>query len=227
MKKKNKRVTGETQYKEFIEFINKRGFEKMGLMTSWAWYDDPKRLAFLTSRYKFVSKMFSDLKLVAEVGSGDGFGSRIVSENVQKLDCYDFDKELLNSAKITQKNSKKKINFIFHDIMKKELPKRYDAIYSLDVFEHISNRKEKIFLKNILKSLKKKGILIIGTPSLESQKYASKFSKMGHINCKSQKDLEKTLREFFYYVFPFSMNDEVLHTGYSKMSHYNLMICCK
>ena len=40
--------------------------------------------------------------------------------------------------------------------MKKELPKRYDAIYSLDVFEHISNRKEKIFLKNILKSLKKK-----------------------------------------------------------------------
>ena len=152
MRKKNKRNTGEFQYKEFIEFINKRGFERMGLMTSWAWYDDPKRLAFMVSRYKFVSKMLTNLKLVAEVGCGDGFGSRIVSGSVQKLDCYDFDEELLNSAEITQKNSKKKINFIFHDIMKKKLPKTYDAIYSLDVFEHISKEKEKIFLKNILKS---------------------------------------------------------------------------
>ena len=80
MREKNKRNTGEFQYKEFIEFINKRGFERMGLMTSWAWYDDPKRLAFMVSRYKFVSKMLTNLKLVAEVGCGDGFGSRIVSE---------------------------------------------------------------------------------------------------------------------------------------------------
>ena len=40
----------------------------MGLMTSWAWYDDPKRLTFMVSRYKFVSKMLTNLKLVAEVG---------------------------------------------------------------------------------------------------------------------------------------------------------------
>ena len=57
-------------------------------------------------------------------------------------------------------------------------------------------------------------------PTLESQKYASKGSKLGHINCKSKKELKKTLSKFFNNVYMFSMNDEVLHTGYDKMSHY-------
>ena len=225
--KTKKRKSGENQYLEFINSINKKGYEQMGLMTSWAWYDDPKRLAFMLSRYKFVSKMLFDFKRVAEVGCGDGFGSRVVSDSVENLDCYDFDIELLESAKITQKKSKKKINFYFHNILKNKLQKKYDGIYSLDVFEHIVKTKEKKFLKNIIDSLNRNGVLILGAPSLESQKYASKFSKLGHVNCKSQKDLKKLLEKYFKNVFTFSMNDEVLHTGFSKMAHYNLFICCK
>ena len=57
-------------------------------------------------------------------------------------------------------------------------------------------------------------------PTIESQKYASKLSKIGHVNCKSKKDLKNLLMKFFNNVFMFSMNDEVLHTGYDKMSHY-------
>lgn len=30
----------------------------------------------------------------------------------------------------------------------------------------------------------------------------------------------------FHNVFMFSMNDEVVHTGYGKMSHYNIALCC-
>ena len=48
----------------------------------------------MLSRYKFVSKMLFDFKRVAEVGCGDGFGSRVVSDSVENLDCYDFDIEL-------------------------------------------------------------------------------------------------------------------------------------
>ena len=33
------------------------------------------------------------------------------------------------------------------------------------------------------------------------------------------------LKMFFYNTFIFSMNDEVLHTGYSKMSYYYFIIC--
>ena len=75
-------------------------------------------------------------------------------------------------------------------------------------------------------SLKKNGVLILGMPSLESQKYASKISKEGHINCKSADELTKILRKYFNNVFIFSMNDEVIHTGFGKMAHYLIAVCC-
>jgi len=34
------------------------------------------------------------------------------------------------------------------------------------------------------------------------------------------------MRRYFFKVFMFPMNDEVVHTGYSAMSHYNLALCC-
>ena len=62
-------------------------------------------------------------------------------------------------------------------------------------------------------------------PSIESQKYASKPNKTAHVNCKSKKDLKKFLLKFFNNVYMFSMNDEVIHTGYECMSHYFFAIC--
>ena len=49
------------------------------MMTSWAWYDDPKRLSFMLSRYKFVSKMLSGLKEQVES----------TKEELEKLDDPD------------------------------------------------------------------------------------------------------------------------------------------
>ena len=67
--------------------------------------------------------------------------------------------------------------------------------------------------------------MIIGIPSLESQVHASPQSKEGHVNCKSGKDLKRLLERFFYNVFLFSMNDEVVHTGFYPMAHYLLAVC--
>jgi hypothetical protein len=71
------------------------------------------------------------------------------------------------------------------------------------------------------------GKAIIGMPSQESQPYASPASKAGHINCKSGPDLVRLLETFFHHVFLFSMNDEMIHTGYHKMAHYVLVLCCQ
>ena len=62
-------------------------------------------------------------------------------------------------------------------------------------------------------------------PSIESQKYASYKSKIGHINCKTGDDLKNLFEKFFYNVFLFSMNDEVVHTGFNKMAHYLIALC--
>ena len=67
---------------------------------------------------------------------------------------------------------------------------------------------------------------IIGMPSLELQAYASAGARMGHVNCKEQPDLKTLMHRFFHNVFMFSINDEVVHTGFSRMSHYNIALCC-
>jgi hypothetical protein len=56
-----------------ISLENERGLENIGLMNSFGWHEDPKRLVFTLSRYKFVAKMLSGkielLKSVAVMAS--------------------------------------------------------------------------------------------------------------------------------------------------------------
>ena len=210
--------------KKITNFLYKRQNNiKMGNRTSMAYEDDPVRLVFTLSRYKFVAKMFEGFNSVLEVGSGDGFKITIVKQFCKKLILTDREKKNKDDF---YKNRFQNTKFILHDFTKKKLNQKFDGIYSLDVLEHIQKRKEKIFIKNIKSSLNKNGVLIIGIPSLESQKYATKWSKVGHINCKSKKDFKNFLSKFFNNVFMFSMNDEVVHTGYDKMSHYLIGIAC-
>ena len=189
---------------------------KLGKHISAAWSRDPKHLGFVLARYKFVAKMFDGFKSVLEVGAGDGFGSWVIKQNVKQLALSDIEKINLE---IYDKKFHKTEYFI-HDFIKSKFKKKYDGIYLLDVIEHIEKRLEHIFLRNLSHSLKTNGVMIVGTPSLESQKYASVPSKIGHINCKSYYDLKKIMQKYFERVFMFSMNDEMLHTGFYGMSHY-------
>src|SRR5262249_4236197 len=117
------------------------------------------------------------------------------------------------------------IDLRLHDIMSSPVAERFEAAYALDVLEHIAKDNEDRFLTNICQSLTFDGRLIIGTPSLESQSFASAASKAGHVNCKTGPDLRATLSRHFANVVVFSMNDEMVHTGYQKMSHYLMALC--
>ena len=113
-----------------------------------------------------------------------------------------------------------------HDLLTGPFPGRFDAAYALDVIEHIGREQEDRFVGNIVQSLDAHGVLILGTPSLQSQAYASPPSKAGHVNCKDAKGLKDLIQRFFHQVFVFSMNDEVVHTGYFPMAHYLFAIGC-
>jgi hypothetical protein len=106
-------------------------------------------------------------------------------------------------------------------------PHDFDAAYSLDVLEHIEPRNEGRFLESLVGSLKPHAVAVIGMPSLESQAHASAQSRDGHVNCKAAVDLKSLLERYFRHVFMFSMNDEVVHTGFYKMAHYLLGVCCE
>ncbi len=218
--------TKETQYNQYILEAEYSGFERLGLMSSQSWRKDPKHLLFSLSRYKFVAKMFDGFGHVLEVGCGDGFASRVVHQHVKKLDVTDFDPVFISDQSQRLENSVWQPRAFVHDILKEPIKGLYDGIYALDVLEHIDKKEESLFLKNMISPLKKKGSLIIGMPSLHSAEYASEDSKIGHINLKSQQDLKKILLSFFDNVFIFSMNDEVVHTGFHAMAHYIIALCC-
>ena len=102
----------------------------------------------------------------------------------------------------------------------------FDIINSVYLFHEVPSAIRSKILTEISRVLKKNGVFICGMPSLESQKYASKISKAGHVNCKKGIELKKTLDKYFNHTFVFSMNDEVVHTGFFPMAHYLIGIGC-
>lgn len=216
---------GELHYKSRVDIVRKRGVERLGLVTSWAWHDDPRHLLFTLSRYKFVAKMLAGRARVLEVGCADGFPTRLVAQTVNSVVGIDFDKQFIADA-IERASTEWPIEFHVHDVLASPFPGTFDGAFALDVIEHIPPERESRFVENIRASLSASGVLIVGTPSLESQHYASPQSKEGHVNCKTADDLKATLLHHFAQVFVFSMNDEVVHTGYSKMAHYLMALCC-
>ncbi len=220
-----KEQTKEPQYYRLMELAEKQGLSQFGLMSNFIWHDDPKRLLFVLSRYKFVAKMMSGRYNVLEIGCADAFFTRMVRQEVKKLTAVDFDPLFVEDAK---KHMDPKWNFDcrIHDILKRPVEGKFDGAYSLDVIEHISKKDENKFISNIVSSLNPEGIAIIGTPSIQSQAYASEGSKEGHINCKDHKELKELMSQFFHNVFIFSMNDEVVHTGFYPMAHYLFALCC-
>ncbi|MDJ0838691.1 MAG: class I SAM-dependent methyltransferase [Acidobacteriota bacterium] len=216
--------TKEAQYGRLLDYYKERGLESMGLMTSQAWYDDPKRLTFTLARYKFVAKMFAGRRHVLEVGCADAFGTRIVVQETQRLTATDFDPLFIEDARKRQ-NDRWQFDCVVHDMLGGPMPGDFDGAYALDVLEHIEPEDEDTFIKNMIAPLERDGAVILGMPSLESQEYASPISKEGHVNCKTMPDFKAVMQNYFKNVFMFSMNDEVVHTGYHKMAHYLFALC--
>ncbi len=219
--------TREPQYKLLYEVIEKHGIANLGVMANESWNQDPKRFLFTLARYKFVAKMFSGHENVLEIGCADAFGTRLVQQEVGKITAVDFDSLFIQDAK-SRENQNWPLTLFVHDMLLGPVPYGpYSAGYCLDVLEHIDPQSEDLFISNFKSSLKASSPVIFGMPSLESQEYASPQSKAGHVNCKNGHDLKNTLEKHFKNVFVFSMNDEVVHTGYYPMAHYLLALCIK
>lgn len=190
----------------------------LGIHTSYGWEMDPKRLGFTAARYKFVAKLLEGKKVVLEVGCGDAFFSRIVGQHVGSLHAVDINREYIGSAyrnnprleltPETERSNKWGVVPYDWDILKGPLTGIFEAVYCLDLFEHI--REEDLLLSNLARCAP---VCVVGTPSLESQAYASEISKIEHVNCKTKDGLRLAMQKHFSQVFMFGMSDEVLHTG--------------
>jgi 2-polyprenyl-3-methyl-5-hydroxy-6-metoxy-1,4-benzoquinol methylase len=191
---------------------------------------DPKHLLFTLSRYKFASKMLVDCKHILEIGCGEGIGTfMFLAETSAKITAIDFDEHQIDYAlKNVLPFSKNRVTFLCKDMVSSPYEQKIcDGLVCMDVIEHIALSEEEAFLKNSISCLKEKGIAVFGTPNKYAHQYASTRSKEGHINLFDPERLIATLKKYFSHVFLFSMNDEMIHTGFSKMAHYLMVLCIK
>lgn len=200
----------------------------LGKNTSRILNEDPKLLLFTLSRYKFVMKMLKGSSSILEIGCQEGFGANLIIGETSEYVGIDFYKPYIDYANQNINHSNAK--FIAHDLLdgpvsRKSNESRFESAFALDVLEHILPESEDLFLINLLSSLDpRRGKVVVGMPTLESQAYASKASKLGHVNCKKSEDLRAFIAKYFEFTFVFSMNDEVLHTGFHPMSQYVFVI---
>ena len=182
----------------------------------------PRHLLFMLSRYKFAAKMIGSLRCILELGCSEGIGTLLLAENSNLVLGVDSDKDAIDWAtyNLTQKNVKfKQDNFLGKNYG------RFDAVVALDTIEYIKDESE--FLDTVTGNLTGDGVCIIGTPNAEADKYASEVSKIGHVNMFIAEKLKLVMEFHFKTVLIFSMNDEVVHTGFSPMAHYLIALGCE
>lgn len=202
--------------------------ERFGAMAGYAWRTDPKHVLFTLARYKFVAKMLAGRDRILEIGCADAFGTRLVAAEARiAVTGIDLDGGMIHSGKqqAWAEGEFPRIDLHQHNILTDGPVPGHDAAYAIDVLEHIPPADEQTFVTAAAHSITPDGTFIVGTPSAESQAYASAPSKEGHINCKTQAQLRELCGKHFKTVFLFGQNDEVVHTGFGPMCHYLWAVC--
>lgn len=197
----------------------------LGPWTSYSLLHDPKHMCFVLARYKFCSRILEGKEHILEIGCGDAFGTPIVAETTASVVAIDTEERHIigNSNRLSEI---KNITFVKHDICNSSIVDddfnlfKFDGAFSIDVIEHLDKELEHSFMINMCNNLVVDGICIIGTPNITASKYATPRSQIQHINLKSYESLRELMIDYFSNVLMFSMNDEVVHTGYGQMAHY-------
>jgi 2-polyprenyl-3-methyl-5-hydroxy-6-metoxy-1,4-benzoquinol methylase len=177
----------------------------------------PRRLLHMLSYYKFSAKMIGAGQRVLDVGCSEGLGTVILAEQARECIGVDLDRDAIAHA--AQTLTTDKLTFHCADALERQFG-TFDAITSFDVIEHIFPDNSDRFLSLLAQSLADDGLLIVGTPNITSDPYASPHTRAGHVNLYSMERLREALSQHFRRVFMFSANDEIVHTGFAPLAHY-------
>lgn len=183
----------------------------------------PRRLLHMLSYYKFAAKMIGPEKRIIEVGCNEGLGTVILAESARSCLGVDLDAPAIEVANASVAGEK--LSFRCADILTADDLGPFDAAVSLDVIEHIYQEHEDAFMAAIAKRLEPDGVLVLGTPNINSDQYAGPHSRAGHVNLFSADRLRELCERHYRNVFLFSGNDEVVHTGFTPMAYYLIALC--
>ena len=203
---------------------------RLGPVNSESLIHDAKHLGFTLARYKFATKMLRRSKHIVEIGCGEGLGTLMyLADTSARVTALDFDaSQIAYAREEVLPHGRDRLEFLCQDMITTPLEgQSADGLVCLDVIEHVHPDEEEQFIRNCASILQPGGVAVIGTPNKDAERYASERSKVGHINTFEPDRLVAALDGHFSQVFLFSMNDEMVHTGFSRMAHYLMTLCIK
>jgi 2-polyprenyl-3-methyl-5-hydroxy-6-metoxy-1,4-benzoquinol methylase len=174
------------------------------------------------ARYKFVARLLRKHDDVLEVGSGTGLGAVFLSQHVRHVTGLEIKPHDHGAACAI--NRCDNVVFLLQSLFDYDPKAKHDAVVALDVIEHLTPEVGDQFVHRIAHCCKPDGIVAIGTPSIHSYPYQSKYSQAAHVKCYDQPELMELMDRHFGRILPFSMNDEIVHTGHPKLAWYYFMI---
>ncbi len=204
--------------------------------------NDPKRIAFLLSRYKFAAKMMNSCRSIIDIGCGDGMGTLtfLTDTKAERVVGLDIEQRLIYHAngifpalRAARPDAAARLKFVCGDFANpasmavNTSPRSFDGLCCLDMIEHVDPSEGDWFMSQFAFALKDHGVAVIGTPNRLAAEYASRHSIVGHINLYSPDQFRAALERSFGRVFIFSMNDEVVSTGFDKLAHYLIGLAVK
>lgn len=135
---------------------------------------------------QYVPMMNGKGKMVLEIGCSIGGMASLLSERGFEVYASDISKYAVDRASKLSPN----VRFFIFDIQKEiPLKEKFDIIIAFEVVEHLNNPKSAI--KNMYKSLKAGGLLVISTP----YPYPWAYSDPTHISVKYPHEWKKIMEE--------------------------------
>jgi len=211
------------KHKELVDALYQE-FTGIEFPPEYAYFVKENMLMFLIrlARYKFVSRLIKKTDRVLEVGCGSGIGALFLSQHSFQVTGIDSDNREVQEAK--RINLRENVSFVETDFFNYPAKNAFDVVVALDLIEHIPVRRSSVFIQRSTKHLRQNGMLIIGTPSRYSYPHQGKLSQAAHKKLYDQEELCHLLEKQFGRTIAFSMNDELVHTGFWKMAWYYFAI---
>jgi len=184
--------------------------------------EDLLTLLIRLARYKFVSRMIKKTDRLLEIGCGSGVGCTFLSQHCLHATGLDVKAPVIDEAKSICRRPN--IEFVLEDFFEFEPRGCYDVVVALDVIEHMPVQQGKELVAKMARLMVPTGMAVIGTPSTYSSEWQGAFSKAGHVKCYDCDELVSVIEESFGRTIVFSMNDELVHTGFPKLAWYYFVL---
>lgn len=174
------------------------------------------------ARYKFAARLIKNTDTVLEVGSGTGVGSLFLSQHAKQVVGLEIKQSEVEEAKGI--NRRDNVTFLCQDFFEYQPETPVDTIVALDVIEHLTPELGEKMIARMAEIIQPNGMIIVGSPSIYSYAFQSPQSQASHIHCYDQKELVNVIERYFGRTLAFSMNDEIVHTGFPKLAWYYFVI---